>query len=146
MSSPYTMQASELPPSSNVKPKTSFPPSLAFTYTLDGTVRKAMNFTGTLYISECSATDFQYWSIAPIGPNGWALLGELDKVVSVSKTRFDNLITVGRDIHFVYLSGVPGEKVTITAYDVSTGVTEANTCTINSSGTISLMFPYGPCI
>ena len=145
MSSAYTMHASELPPSSNVKPRTSFPPSLAYTYTLDGTVLKAMNFTGTLDIAECSVTDFQYWSLAPILPSGWALLGELNKVLPVSETRFVNLITANGDIHVVYLSGVPGEKVPVTVYDAVTGSTEVHTCTISSSGGSLFLFPHGPC-
>jgi hypothetical protein len=145
MYSPYTMKSSELPPSMNVKPRTSFPPSLAFTYTLDGTVQKAMKFTGILNIAQCSVTDFQYWSLAPILSDGWVLLGELNKVLPVSETRFTELITTDGAIHVVYLTGVPGERVTITAYDTNTGNTEVHNCTISSTGTNLLLFPNGPC-
>ena len=80
------MHASELPPSRNTKPRTSFPKSLAFTYTLDGKIQKAMDFTGSIDIAACSVTDFQYWSLAPIMENGWALLGELNKIIPISQT------------------------------------------------------------
>ena len=105
-----------------------------------------MNFTGTLDISECSTTDFQYWSIAPIMSDGWALLGELNKVLPVSKTRFVDLLIVDGSIHVVYLVGAPGERVSVTVYDSSTGISEAIICTISSSGTSLLLFPHGPCM
>ena len=140
------MHASELPPSTNVKPRTSFPPSLAYTYTLDGTVVKAMNFTGTLDIPECSVTDFQYWTLSPIMANGWALLGELNKVLPVSETRVVDIITSNGDIHVVYLSGEPGEVVPMTVYDTGSGTTEVTSCTIDSSGNSYFLFPHGPCV
>ncbi|CAI8031075.1 hypothetical protein GBAR_LOCUS17620 [Geodia barretti] len=146
MSSAYTMHASELPPSTNVKPRTSFPPSLAYTYTLDGTVVKAMNFTGTLDIPECSVTDFQYWTLSPIMASGWALLGELNKVLPVSETRVVDIITSNGDIHVVYLSGEPGEVVPMTVYDTGSGTTEVTSCTIDSSGNSYFLFPHGPCV
>ena len=105
-----------------------------------------MNFTGTLDISECSATDFEYWSLAPIMSNGWALLGELTKVLPVSETRFVSLITEDGDIHVVYLTGEAGEIVPLTVYDTSSGATEVHSCTIDSSGDSLFLFPHGPCV
>jgi hypothetical protein len=146
MASTYKMHASELPPSKNTKPKTSFPPSLAFTYTLDGKVQKAMNLTGTLDIAACSVTDFQYWSLAPILENGWALLGELNKIIPVSETRFMDLAVESNDISVGYLAGVPGEMVSITAYDTGSGRTEVYRCTIGADGNSAFYFPGGTCI
>ena len=105
-----------------------------------------MNFTGTLDISECSATDFEYWSLAPIMSNGWALLGELTKVLPVSETRYLSLISDDGGIHVVHLIGDPGEIVPMTVYDTRTGATETHSCTIDSSGDSVFLFPHGPCV
>ena len=139
------MQVHELPPSKNTKPRTSFPSSLAFTYTLDGTVQKAMNFTGSLTIPECSVTDFQYWSLAPILENGWALLGELNKILPISETRFVDLTIESRDSYVVYLTGVPGERIPLTVYDTHTEKAVVYDCTISSSGGSVLYLPSGVC-
>ena len=144
MESPYTMKASELPPSKNTKPRTTFPSSLAFTYTLDGVIQKAMNFTGALSIPECSVTDFQYWSLAPIFNNGWALLGELNKIIPVSETRFIDL-TLLRGSYVVYLSGVQGEKVPVTLYDTHNEKAIVYICVIGPSGGSVLYLPSGFC-
>ena len=78
--------------------------------------------------------------------SGWALLGELNKVLPVSETRFVDIITSNGDIHVVYLSGVPGEVVPLTVYDTGTGTTEVHNCTIDSSGNSFFPFPHGPCV
>ena len=144
MESPYTMKASELPPSKNTKPRSNFPNSLAFTYTLDGMVQKAMKFTGSLSIPECSVTDFQYWILAPIFDNGWALLGELNKIIPVSETRFIDLSVVG-DAYIAHLVGVQGEKVPVSVYNTHNETTTVYTCTIGPSGSSVLYLPYGLC-
>ena len=145
MESTYTMQASELPPSRHTKPKTSFPKSVAFTYTLDGKIQKAMNFTGSLDIAACSVTDFQYWTVAPVFENGWALLGELNKVIAVSETRFINLILESSSVYATVMAGVPGEEVSVTTYNTNSGKTEVYSCTIGPGGNSALYFPGGPC-
>ena len=95
LNSSYSMSASELPPSHSTFPATSFPKSIAFQYTLDETVTKTANFGSDtkLDVAQCNKTDFQYWIIAPYFPNGLALLGELDKVTSVSEARFSDIVT-----------------------------------------------------
>ena len=145
MSSAYTMHASELPPSQHTKPKTSFPKSLAFSYTLDGKIQKAMTFTDSLNIPASSTTDFQYWSLAPILNNGWALLGELNKIIPVSTTRFIDIEQIGMQ-YTVYIVGVPGEMVPITAYDTGSSKAEVYDCTISATGRNIVYLPGGPCV
>ena len=140
------MHARELPPSKNTKPKTSFPKSLAFSYTLDGKIQKAMILSGGLDIPACSVTDFRYWSLAPLLENGWALLGELNKVLPVSETRFIDVIKESTDVYMVYLTGVPREMVPITAYDAGSSKAEVYYCTIGPGGNSILYLPGGPCI
>ena len=140
------MRASELPPSKNTKPKTSFPKYFAFTYTLDGKVHKAINFTGSLDIAACTVTDFQYWSLAPILENGWALLGELNKIIPVSETRFTDIVVESNGLFIGFMTGVPGELVSITAYDTGSGRTEVYSCTIGADGNSAFYFPGGTCV
>ena len=51
--------------------------------------------SGSLEIAACGEDDFQLFTIAPVLPNGWALLGEPAKWVRVSRQRFSNLSVVG---------------------------------------------------
>ena len=45
-----------------------------------------------LHAKRCGEIDFQLYTLAPVQWNGWALLGELNKWVSVSTARFSNLV------------------------------------------------------
>ena len=66
----YDLSAKEFPPFHTTFPKTTFPQSVAFQYTLDGTVTRRANFgTDTaliMRVSMCGETDFQHWIIAPV--------------------------------------------------------------------------------
>lgn len=143
LSSDYTMSVSELPPSQHTKPKTSFPKSLAFSYTLDGKVQKATVLTDKLSIPACGPTNFQYWVVAPIFSSGWALLGELNKIVTVSETRFFSFTEVGQE--YVFLSGVPGETVLVTVYNTNSSQAVVYTCSIGPTGVNMLLIPEGLC-
>ena len=59
----YNLSANEFPPSRTTFPQTTIPQSVAFQYTLDGTVTRRANFgTDTaLRVSMCGEADFQYW-------------------------------------------------------------------------------------
>lgn len=78
--------------------------------------------------------------------DGWAFLGELNKILPVSKTRFVDIIIADGDIHAIFLSGVPGEQVPLTVYDAVTGSSEVHTCTMSPAGTSFFLFPHGPCV
>ena len=113
----------------------SFPKSIAFQYTLDKTVTKTVDFGSDtkLDVAQCDKSDFQYWVIAPYFSNGYALLGELDKVTSVSEARFSDIITSG-DAVTMKVSGVPTEEVSVTFYDMNSKKTAVTACTISDSG------------
>ena len=135
LSSPYSMSASELPPSHSTFPMSSFPKSIAFQYTLDKSVTKTVDFGSDtkLDVAQCGKSDFQYWVIAPYFSNGYALLGELNKITSVSEARFSDIVTNG-DTVTMKISGVPTEEVSVTFYDMSNKKTVVVACTISDSG------------
>ena len=129
------MSASELPPSHSTFPVTSFPKSIAFQYALDKTVTKTADFGSDtkLNVAQCERSDFQYWVIAPYFSNGYALLGELDKVTSVSEARFSDIVTNG-DAVTMEVNGVPTEEVSVTFYNMNSRKTVVIPCTISDSG------------
>ena len=130
------MSVSELPPSHSTFPMTAFPKSIAFQYTLDKTVTKTAEFGSNtkLDVAQCGKSDFQYWVIAPYFPNGYALLGELNKVTSVSEARFSDIGSSWDDSVMMKVSGVPTEEVTVTFYDMFNKKTVVIPCTISESG------------
>ena len=127
------MSASELPPSHSTFPMSSFPKSIAFQYTLDKTVTKTVDFSSDskLDVAQCDKSDFQYWVIAPYFSNGYALLGELNKITSVSEARFSDIVTSG-DTVTIKISGVPTEEVSVTFYDMTNKKMEVVSCTISA--------------
>lgn len=136
LTSPYSMSPTELPPSHSTFPATSFPKSIAFQYTLDKKVTDMADIGSDmkLEVAECGKSDFQYWVIAPHFPNGLALLGELDKVTTVSEARFGPPVIIGDEVSMA-VNGVPTENVSVTFYDVNKKTTMNVACTISDSGT-----------
>lgn len=57
---------------------------------------------------------FDLLELAPIGPNGWVLLGEVGRYVRVSRDRFDGVLFSSGGI-VVKMSGSKGEAVELTA-------------------------------
>ena len=57
-----------------------------------------------------------------------------------------DLAVESNDISVGYLAGVPGEMVSITAYDTGSGRTEVYRCTIGADGNSAFYFPGGTCI
>lgn len=68
-----------------------------------------------LPVHACGELDFQLYTMAPHLPNGWALLGEMDKWVSVSRQRFNNL-QYTTDSIAVEISGEVGETVNVSFF------------------------------
>eukprot|EP00731_Ephydatia_muelleri_P018789 Em0011g829a len=144
VSGTYAMPPSDLPPSHSVFPATSFPPSVAFTYDLTGKVLAVQDFPSTITIAPCTR-NFQYYAIAPLlGSSGMALLGELNKMIPVSETRFVQVEQFG-PAFAAYLVGAPGEVVVITVYVHSSRTTQTVTCNMPSSGTAVLNLPELTC-
>ena len=140
MTASYELKPSELPPSRNVFPKTSFPDSLAFQYNRQGTLLKASAFS-TISIPTCGTSDFVYWGIAPVFPGTkFAFLGELGKLVPVSETRFQNIVYDSRTKGYtIYIVGDPGEEIKLTMYSIGLEKTIANFCTISDFGTATCL-------
>ena len=138
----YTLTTAELPPSHSTHPQTFFPESIAFQYTLDGTVTKYQPFDSKLplAVQKCNKTNFQYWGIAPVLNSGWAILGELNKVIPVSETRFEMFMSGNmKQKYFANLRGVPGEEVMVTVFKEPTSFQVK--CVIGASGTAFLTVP-----
>ncbi len=91
---------------------------------------------GSLKITKCDKEDFQYWAIVTFmtgTENGRFLLGELNKIIAVSETRFSNF-----DGDSVRVMGVAGEVVRVTLYDLVKDQVIAVDCTIGPDGSVWL--------
>lgn len=64
--------------------------------------------------------DFAYYVVAPVLDNGLALIGETDKYVTLADRRFQAVVADG-DALRVTVAGVPGEHVTLRAWDADAG-------------------------
>ena len=84
-----------------------------------------------------NALPYVYWLLAPIGKAGWALLGELEKVVPLSAQRVASVTDVSGSPYAARLVGAPGEVVSISAVDASAAplAVRSATCTLDAAGT-----------
>ena len=55
------------------------------------------------------------WQLAPLGPNGWALLGDVARYVSVSPRRFKRVAYAAAGGISALVAGAAGETVTLVA-------------------------------
>ena len=135
----YAMTISELPPSHNTFPRT-YMKAVLFHYDIRSgkmsTIEQVSSDT-VVTVNKCSKTDFKYMVVAPVLPNGLALLGELTKFIAVSETRFVDM-DVSKDITTVSLFGTPSEKVTLTVYNVTSPSYSTIDCVISDSGYATL--------
>lgn len=84
-----------------------------------------------LTVSKCGKSDFQYWVIItsrPALPHGRLLLGELNKIIPVSETRFSNLTSETVTVH-----GVAEEVVIVSVYDMVKDEVATVSCKIPDS-------------
>lgn len=129
-------------------PATFFPKSIIFTYDLTGKVLAYRDFPSPFNITSCTR-NFQYWAIAPLvstsTDSGFALLGELNKIIPVSETRFTQISQVGPFNFAADVVGAPGEVVVISVYVVGLGTVQTVTCNMPSSGTAVLYLPELVC-
>ncbi len=135
----YAMAITELPPTHNTFPHT-YMKAVVFQYDVrTGKVSHIQDVTSTseITVSKCGKSDFKYMVIAPILPNGVAILGELNKFITVSETRFVDLDT-STELTSVSLFGVPSEKVTITLYNVTSAASSTVDCVIDTNGYATL--------
>lgn len=82
------------------------------------------------------ALPYGYWLLVPIGKSGWALLGELSKVVPASAQRIQSVTDQPGNPFSAVLVGAPGEVVTISAVDTagSSVIVQSATCTLDAAG------------
>ena len=133
----YAMAISELPPSHNTFPRT-YMKAVVFQYDVrTGKVSTLEDVTtgSVITVTKCTKADFKYMVVAPILPNGLALLGELTKFVTVSETRFVEVTTSGNRV-FATLAGDPAETVSVTVYNST--VYSTIDCVIGSNGYATL--------
>ncbi|MCC6159635.1 MAG: hypothetical protein IT350_16405 [Deltaproteobacteria bacterium] len=82
--------------------------------------------------------DFAYFVVAPVWPNGLALIGEVEKFVTVADRRFVSMELAGEAVN-VDLAGVPGETVSVWVYDAIAGAMQAPyEATIGGDGKASI--------
>jgi len=77
--------------------------------------------------------DYTYLVLAPIFDNGLALIGESEKFVTLADRRFTG-IEMSEDGVLVTLAGVPGETVTVKAYDTAADAMLSETAVIGNDG------------
>ncbi len=88
---------------------------------------------------------FQYYLLAPIGaPSGWALLGELEKIVPLSAKRVAE-VKHTNDGLAATIKGVPGESVVIAAAGPSLEWHDA-TCLFTTGRTRAFSCSTGGCV
>ena len=138
------MTLSELPSCPIFNPRTSFPESVALQYNLDGTIRgepiHIKQNTDSIPLKECGRDDFEYWLIAPVIPEtGGALLGELNKIVSISEQRILTIFN-NNDVYYANLRGASGEVVYMSSFDLQSGKITTVKCVLASDGTGTLYF------
>lgn len=133
----------ELPATRTVKPKTDWPYYVAFRYELGGKVIKQLNVTtsqSSIPLASCGSTDFQYWVLSPtlsVLGEFIIILGELDKIVTLSHTRFTD-ITLRNDVIVIHIFGSPGETVNVSFMDALTEDVATTSCVVGADGTAAM--------
>lgn len=82
------------------------------------------------------ASDFQFYTLAPPLANGWTLLGEPSKWISVSNRRFAGISSDSQQVG-VTLRGMSGENVAV-GWVTNTGRYVRASCTITSSDSVRM--------
>lgn len=111
----------------------------------------------TIPLKTCGKWDFQLHAVAPVLPNGWALLGEPDKWVPVSNERFRDLSYSsggggGDGFSSVTAMGVEGEAVSVAWLAPNATTPTTVVCTIARGSavlvrvSIVLGRPKGTCV
>jgi hypothetical protein len=149
LSEEYSMCAHELPPSSNTFPQSRVPFSVLFRHDLSGRIYFAVNFTypqECFSVGPCGREDFQYWTVAPVMMNSvFAFLGEWNKIVTVSATRFTNIEHTGSQTA-ISLIGAPGERVEVAFFNIFAVYPTIVQCLIAQSGSAVVHFPEMTCV
>eukprot|EP00054_Salpingoeca_dolichothecata_P012674 m.70327 g.70327 ORF g.70327 m.70327 type:complete len:763 (+) comp20068_c0_seq1:336-2624(+) len=112
------------------------------------TTNKLIPVSGSspLTLHESDKLTFEVFTLAPVLSNGWVLLGEQQKWVSVSKDRFHSL-AINADGFYIAVVGVPGEKVMVSVVPPNTTTPKQVSCVIGngSANQLSCNSPTSPC-
>ena len=95
-------------------------------------------FVGTAY------GDFRVTYTAQMMPGGWALLGELDKLVPMSAQRVHKIVA-GVGMASITVAGVYGERVSLSFVKYAATTVSVLSCTIGVHNTTTLLLPSGVC-
>eukprot|EP00053_Salpingoeca_punica_P027614 m.25231 g.25231 ORF g.25231 m.25231 type:complete len:316 (-) comp9717_c0_seq1:39-986(-) len=87
-------------------------------------------------INPCDKLSFQFYTIVPVLSNGWALVGETSKWVSVSNTRLQDPVVSTLDLSVV-IKGLAGEAVILWLRAPDSTLVSA-TCVVGSNGRVIL--------
>ena len=141
----YKLYPKELPASRNIDPKSDEFHMVAYRNSILD-IQRVFNVTNItqsspVTISICSETSFQFWVLAPILGHGTdaVLLGELDKVIKVSPTRFISIESNDGYNHVIDIRGPPQEVVHVSFLHIILLDIYTVDCTIGSDGTATLI-------
>ena len=140
------MTVSQLPPSSSIKPRSSFPHYIAASVklsTFPSSVITLSSIHDVIPLPACGKKDFGYWMISPVltGINV-ALFGELDKVMAVSEQRFSSIVSDGGN-YVVEVAGVKNEDVHLWSYDVTSSTVRKSVCHFDNTETKKFVVSKG---
>ena len=120
-------------------------------YTMDyfhGNVTSVATFSASSPISipVCGETDFKLWILAPVVTTNIVFLGEMNKVVSVSETRFHDMRVSGTTTTLT-VAGSPGETVYVAMLYSGTRLfnLKYGSCVIPPNGQATWTIPFGKC-
>lgn len=97
----------------------------------------------SLAVPKTDKWSFNYWTVAPVLKNGWVILGEITKWVSMSAARFTS-IDVAQDSLKLELAGATGEEVQIAFLKPASKSPTVVKCTF-ASQKLTLTMPDGKC-
>ena len=137
----YKLKPYELPATATVQPRTNWPYYVAFSYELGGKVTKQLNVTtneSSIPLASCGRADFQYWVLSPLITSfDTVILGELDKIITFSHTRFVDVI-LRNDITMIYMVGTAGETVNVSFMNALTEDVATTSCVVGPDGTAAM--------
>jgi len=134
----YSLTTSKL-----VKPTTTT--NLVYEYNTPTTI-SVFDSNNPLRLAANGKADFKFYHIAPVFVNGWAILGETAKFISVSHPRF-NHVNVDSNGVYVDLRGVFNEKISLTfaQRNGTTYTVSSFGCIVPETGIVGLQVPGGKC-
>ncbi len=97
-----------------------------------------------LTLKKCEKFDFQLYNIVPRESNGWALLGEQSKWISVSPNRFLEVTSTDESLDAI-VQGTPGETVTVSFADPNNKIVTVD-CVFSSGRSAKASVPAKTCV